>query len=57
MDKPVFISNLQRKQLHEAYKSIENILKQISIDHEEYTSINTSLYYLKNAIKAEEKFY
>ncbi|MBZ9537225.1 hypothetical protein KGR20_24095 [Cytobacillus oceanisediminis] len=57
MDNPVFISDSQRKDLLEGYKMIERVVKQITIEHEEYTPINTSLYYLKNAIKAKEKFY
>lgn len=56
-DKPIFITQSQREQLTHIFKELKRLKEQISIEHEEYAAVDTSLYYLKNAIKSEKKYY
>lgn len=52
-----FISKPEREELVKIFRDIERIKESISLDHEEFSAINTALYYLKNAIECKEKYY
>jgi len=52
-----FISGEQRARLKQAYELINTVFNEITIDYEEYTITDTTLYYLKRTIEYEEKFY
>ncbi len=56
-DNPIFITEAQKDSLREAYSLIESIKANITWDYEEYSAINTSLEYLKNAINFKQKFF
>lgn len=57
MDNELFITESQRNKLLSAYKIIEKLQNEISLEYEEYSAIDTTLYYLNNAIRYKEKFY
>lgn len=53
----IFITSEQRDDLKKAYLLIDKVKKDISIDHEEYSIIKTTLGNLKRAIEYQEKYY
>ncbi|MFE4428815.1 hypothetical protein ACFRH9_17195 [Peribacillus butanolivorans] len=54
---PIFITEVQRQSLEEAYIIIEATKKSITPEYEEYSSLKTCLYYLKMAIEDEKTYY
>lgn len=57
VDKPLFIKDCERERLRKIYSQIAILKDRISSEYEEYSAINTSLYYLKNAIEYKDKYY
>lgn len=52
----LLISEEERQELRKAYKIIEDVKSRLNIDYEEFSAINTTLYYLNNAINYKKKF-
>ncbi|MBM7663566.1 hypothetical protein JOC25_000022 [Solibacillus kalamii] len=57
MNEQTFIKCEQRERLKEASCIIECVLKEITIDFEEFIPLDTSLEYLNRAINLESRFY
>lgn len=53
----IFITENQREHLKSAYNLLNRIKENISVDHEEYVAIDSSIYYLKSAINFKERNY
>jgi hypothetical protein len=56
-DKLLFLTKDQKEKLKKAFFLVESVKNEMSLLHEEYTIINTSLYNLKKAIEYQEKYY
>ena len=56
-DNLIFINESQRQSLKTAYLIINSIKEKLTWDYEEYSAIDTSLYYLKNAIYYKKRMF
>ena len=56
-DNLIFLTNQQREELKKAYAIVDHVKGSISIDHEEYSIIKTTLSNIKKAIEYEKKYY
>lgn len=52
----ILLSEEGRNELKKAYQIIKGVRDKISIDYEEFFTINTTLDYLNNAINYKQKF-
>ncbi len=52
----ILLSESEIEELKEAANLIEKVLGNITIEHEEFSAIKTSLAYLNNAINYKKKF-
>jgi hypothetical protein len=52
-----FINEEQREKLTNAFKILSEVFAEVTMEHEDYTIIKTSKFYLERAIKYKEKYY
>lgn len=52
----ILLSEEDKEELKKAYQIIEQVKNKINIDYEEYGAVNTTLYYLNNAINYKKKY-